>query len=151
MWAEAAKALGTFPEAVVTAVDADGYPVSVRQAAPRYDAGTGRMLVAWPEHVAVTEGPASLLCHYHDDKLWNIRIAQIKGRLERRGNDWLFVSTAFTPPSGTLLTLWRAAKSSRAAGLRYLNKRGLERPTVNWAALKEIRRRALSADAASRR
>ena len=97
MWAEAAKALGTFPEAVVTAVDADGYPVSVRQAAPRYDADTGHMLVAWPEHVAVTEGPANLLCHYHDEKLWNIRALQIKGRLERRGNDWIFVSTAFTP------------------------------------------------------
>ena len=142
MWAEAAKALGTFAEAVVTAIDPDGYPVSVRQAAPRYDADTGQMLVAWPEDVAVTEGAANVLCHYHDDKLWNIRAMQIKGRLERRGNDWIFVSTAFTPPSGMLLALWRAAKSNRAAGLRYLNKRGLGRPAVNWAALKEVRRRA---------
>jgi hypothetical protein len=142
MWAEAAKALAAFPEGVVTAVDPDGYPVSVRQAALRYDAATGEMPVAWPQDVAVTEGPADVLCHYHDEKLWNIRAMQIKGRLERRGNDWVFISSAFTPPFGMLIGLWRAAKSSRAAGKRYLHKRGLERPAVNWAALKEIHRRA---------
>jgi hypothetical protein len=35
MWSEAAKELAKFPEAVVTALDSAGYPVSVRQVAPR--------------------------------------------------------------------------------------------------------------------
>ncbi len=142
MWTEAAKALAAFPEAVVTAVDPDGYPVSVRQNSLRYDATTGEMLLAWPQNIAVNEGPANVLCHSHDEKLWNIRALQIKGRLERRGDDWVFISSAFTPPSNMVVALWRAAKSNRAAGNRYLDKRGLERPQVNWAAIKEIHRRA---------
>lgn len=142
MQAEAAQALATFQEAVVTAVDPDGYPVSVRQTAPCCEPKTGEMLVAWPVDVAVVAGPANVLCHYHDEKLWNIRSLQIKGQLERRRNDWVFVGTAFTPPATMLVALWRVAKSSRAAGERYLNKRGLGRPVVNWAAVKEVRRRA---------
>ena len=55
MWADAAKWLAEFPEAVVTAVDADGYPVSVRQSAPRYDPATGRLPVVWPPDLAVAE------------------------------------------------------------------------------------------------
>lgn len=142
MWADAAKALATFPEAVVTAVDADGYPVSVRQTAPRYDADTGQMPVVWPKAFAVREGPATVLCHYHDEKLWNISTMQIKGRLERRAEDWVFISTAFKPPSGFLLAFWGLAKSNRAAGQRYLRKRGLKPPTVNWDAIYALERRA---------
>lgn len=144
MWVEAATALAAFPEAVVTAVDPDGYPVSVRQNSPRYDATTGEMVVAWPHGVPINEGPANVLCHAHNEKLWNLRFLQIKGRLERRGDDWVFVSSAFTPPSNMVVTFWRAAKSSRTAGNRYLDKRRLERPQVNWAAIKEIHRRAQS-------
>jgi hypothetical protein len=142
VWAEAAKALAKYPEAIVTAVDADGYPVSIRQAAPRYDAESGQMPVGWPPDVPVTEGPATVLCHYHDEKLWNITAMQIKGRLERRAGDWVFISTAFTPPSGMLVAFWRFSKNGRAAGRRYLEKRGLTPPVVNWDAIHELQRRA---------
>lgn len=141
MWTDAAKALAAFPEVVVTAVGPDGYPVSVRQNSLRYDAVTGEMLVAWPEEVAVAEGPANLLCHSHDENLWNIKALQIKGHLERRGDDWVFIGSAFTPPSSMVVTLWRAARSNRAAGHRYLQRRGLERPQVNWPAITEMHRR----------
>jgi hypothetical protein len=144
VWADAAKWLAKFPEAVVTAVDADGYPFSIRQTAPRYDAETGRMPVVWPPDFAVTEGPAIVLCHSHDDKLWNLKMMQIKGRLERRDGDWVFISTAFTPPSGTLVTFWHLSRNGRAAARRYLDKRGLTTPVVNWAAIDELWRRARS-------
>src|SRR5882757_8118444 len=97
MWGEAAKAMAEFSGAVVTAMDADGYPVSVRVAAPRYDAQTGRLPVVWPSDFAVTAGPANVLCHYHDEGLWSIRALQIKGRLERCSEDWTFISTDFKP------------------------------------------------------
>jgi hypothetical protein len=77
VWAEAAKALAKYPEAVVTALDIGGYPVSIRQATSRYDAETGCMPVAWPPAFAVAEGPASMLCHYHDEKLWNMTMLQV--------------------------------------------------------------------------
>jgi hypothetical protein len=50
------------------------------------------MLVVWPGNFAITEGPATVLCHYHDEKLWNIATMQIKGRLERRADGWVFAS-----------------------------------------------------------
>jgi hypothetical protein len=142
VWAEAAKWLTKFPEAVVTAVDAEGYPVSVRQTAPRYDPETGQMPVAWPAGVAVAEGPASVLCHSHDEKVWNIKAMQIKGRLERSAGDWVFISTSFTPPPGMLITFWRLSRNGRAAARRYLDKRGLTAPAVNWDAIDELHRHA---------
>jgi hypothetical protein len=143
MWADAAKWLAEFPEAVVTAVDADGYPVSVRQSAPRYDPATGRLPVVWPPDLAVAEGPAVVLCHYHDENLWNIKAIQIKGRLEGRADQCVFTTTAFRPPPRSqIAAFWRLAKDMRAAGKRYLAKRGLQRPAVNWDSIRELNRRA---------
>ncbi len=55
MWAEAAKWLARFPDAVLTAVDPAGYPVSVRQTAPRYDPATGKFPLVWPPDLPVAE------------------------------------------------------------------------------------------------
>jgi hypothetical protein len=74
VWAEAAKSLTKFPEAVVTALDADGYPVSVRVPTTSYDPDTGELPVTWPPGFALTVGPAVVLCHYHDEKLWNLSL-----------------------------------------------------------------------------
>jgi hypothetical protein len=142
VWAEAAKWLSKFPEAVVTAVDAEGYPISVRQTALPYDPETGKMSVAWPAGVAVAEGPASVLCHSHDEKVWNIKAIQIKGLLERNAGEWVFVSTAFSPPPGMPIAFWRLSRNGRAAARRYLDKRGLTAPAVNWDAIDELWRRA---------
>lgn len=142
MRSDAAKALATFPEGVVTAVDPDGYPVSVRQRSLRCDASTGEILVAWPQNIAVIEGPANVLCHSHDEKLWNLKALQLRGRLERRGDDWVFITSAVTAHSSMVVALGRAANSNRAAGNRYLDYRGIARPQVNWAAVKDIHRRA---------
>ena len=140
MWSEAAKELAKFREAVLTALDPAGYPVSVRQMAPRYDPGTGEFTVVWPSGLSVAEGPATVLCHSHDEKLWNIKQMQIKGRLERRADQWVFISTDFRRPPGSQLgVFWRMARDMRRAGRRYLDRRGLEMPTVNWKALQALR------------
>lgn len=140
MWAEAAKRLAEYEEAVVTALDPAGYPVSIRQAAPRYDPATGEFTVEWPSGLAVSEGPAIVLCHYHDEKLWNIRQLQIRGRLERRAERWVFISTGFRPPPACALGVFvRLARDMRKSGKRYLGRRDLEKPTVNWRALKALR------------
>jgi luciferase-like monooxygenase len=96
MWQLAAETLSHFPEVVVTASGIEGYPVSVRQRSPRYDADTGETPVLIPTSVAAVAGPANVLAHYHDENLGNLRIARIKGRLERREGSWIFISTGFT-------------------------------------------------------
>ena len=140
MWSEAANELAKFTEAVVTALDPAGYPVSVRQTVSHYDPASGEFTVVWPSGLAVAEGPATVLCHSHDEKLWHIRQMQIKGRLERRAERWVFTSTDFRrPPRSQLAVFWRMSRDMRRAGSRYLDRRRLQMPMVNWKALQTLR------------
>jgi hypothetical protein len=140
VWAEAAKSLNGFSAAVLTAVDTNGYPVSIRVDPHTYDPATGQLSAPFPAPLNAAEGPANLMCHYHDDKQWNIRSTQIKGRLEKQDNSWVFVSTAFDAPAR--LSVLSFITGARRAGQRYLDKRGLPRPDVDWAGIKELQRRA---------
>lgn len=97
MWDEAAKRLNGFPEAVLTALDSHGYPVSVRVSTIGYDAAAGELSAELPEELGTVEGPANLLCHHHDDRLWHLDSTHVTGRLQRRGDGWVFVSEKFTP------------------------------------------------------
>jgi hypothetical protein len=143
MWQLAAETLSRFRDVVVTAVGRDGYPISVRQSSSHYDAGTGEMPVRLPTPVAVKSGPANILAHHHDANLSDLQMVQIKGRLEKRDGDWIFVSVAFTPPSSGRLASMRAmARAMRRSSRRYLAARGLPTPKVNWAAIKGLQRQA---------
>lgn len=143
MWAEAAKWLGKFDEAVLTALDTDGYPVSVRVETRTYDGATGQLPATLPDVLRAAEGPANLLCHYHDEKMWKLKAIQVRGRLEKRDGGWDFVSTSFEAPSK--LALLSFLKGIRTSAQKYLDKRGLERPEVNWVAVNEIKRRVSDA------
>lgn len=143
MWAEAANWLGKFDEAVLTVFDVDGYPFSVRVNTRTYDADTGRLPVALPGVLRAVEGPASMLCHYHDEKMWKLKAIQVKGRLERRNDEWDFVTTSFNPPSKLALLVF--LKGTGTAAQKYLDRRGLNRPEVNWVAVNEIKRRVSDA------
>lgn len=143
MWSDAAERLADYDEAIVTALDPLGYPVSIRQPAPHYDPATGEFTVEWPTGLAVTAGPATVLCHSHNEKLWNIKQLQIKGRLDRRAGQWVFVTTDFRrSPTSQLGIFLRLARDMRKSGKSYLGRRGLEKPTVNWKALKALRHRS---------
>jgi hypothetical protein len=140
VWTEAAKWLNKFPDAVLTATDRDGYPLSVRVPTRGYDGATGELSVLLPDVGFATEGPANLLCHSHDEKLWNLQMMTIKGTLDKRNDTWIFRSEHFQPPSR--LAVVDFVRNARRSAQRYLDKRGLARPTVNWAAIKDIQRRA---------
>jgi hypothetical protein len=141
VWAEAATWLGTFDEAVLTVLGADGYPVSVRVDPRTYDAATGLMPAPLPDELGALEaGPANLLCHYHDERMWKIRTVHVKGRLEKRDGAWVFASTSFSAPSR--LQVFSFVTGARTSAQKYLDKRGLKRPAVNWTAIKDIQRRA---------
>jgi hypothetical protein len=88
----------------------------------------------------IVEGPADLLSHYHDEKMWHLNAIQVKGRIENRDGAWVFQSTKFDAPSK--LAFFHFLANARTAAQKYLDKRGLQRPPINWPAVKEIQRRA---------
>ena len=140
MWTEAAKWLNKFDEAVLTATDRDGYPVSVRVATRSYDAATGELPVSPVNILDVVDGPANLLCHSHDEKLWKLQMLNVKGTIEKRDTAWVFQTRSFKPPSK--LAVLDFVRGVRRSSRKYLDKRGLAPPEVNWAAIKEIQSRA---------
>lgn len=134
---EAAKEIAKFSEGVVNALDAQGYPLSVRQLSLPYDGATGTMPLIVPESLGMVEGPASLLCHFHDEKMWNLRSILIKGRVVRQDGRWQFRTISFEAPS-----FFKMMSATRANMKAYLAKRNLPVPVVNFTGVKELWQRA---------
>src|SRR5690348_17050748 len=99
MWAELVKTLARYPKAILSVSDAEGYPYSIRVAFEVDDTAQ----VLWldvPESAKLQSGSASLLCHYHDDLLWNQTNFVVRGTLENRGHEWRFTPTQMTGGAG---------------------------------------------------
>ena len=90
----------------------------------------------------VQAGPASLLFHSHDEKLWNQKIFLLRGSLEKTDKGHAFRPEKFVPSIGTggPLGTVRMVLGMRKATAAYLDRRNLVRPRIPWgeiAALKE--------------
>lgn len=133
MWDEIEKQLMDFSSAVLTGIDEAGHPFSVR-CKPEPDAAEQVLHVQVPEYTNIQPGPAGLLCHKHDEQMWNLKSFIMCGSLERRVNSWIFRPQRFTPGAGIggLLGMVRFLRSGRRITKRYLDKRGLERPSIPW-------------------
>jgi len=143
VWDEIDRLLPDFESAVLTSLDAEGYPYGVR-VLPRADP-TGRVIrVPLPAHAPVQAGPASLLWHSHDDDLWNLRSFLVRGVLRREGEGWAFEPRALVPGAGVggPVGLVRFVRGSRQNAERYLKKRGLARPSIPWTKINEIKAQA---------
>ena len=81
MWDEIVGQLADFPTAVVTGVDDTGYPFSLR-CKPEPDHSTQTLRLHLPEGTRIRVGPASLLCHRHDEQLWNLKSFLVRGEVE---------------------------------------------------------------------
>ena len=102
---------------------------------------TDRVLVVdVPDDFDLAAGPASLLSHRHNAKLWGLHSFLTTGELARAGESWRFAPATFVSnhgansPAGALSTL----RALRRNGRRYLDKRGLARPKVDWSAFHEV-------------
>ena len=144
MWAEVRRHLRGFSSPVLTGLDADGYPFSIR-CSPEPDEAQQVLRVHLPGWVGIRQGPASLLCHGHNQLLWDLRSFMVRGTLERTGGEtWLFRPTRFVPgigiggPPGMV----RFALAKRRAARRYLERRGLARPRIDWRQLKSLQLKA---------
>jgi hypothetical protein len=77
--------------------------------------------------------------------LWNLRSFMIRGTLEPTGDDsWLFRPSRFVPGIGIsgLAGMVRFAVAKRRTARRYLERRGLTRPRIDWVQLKALQARA---------
>lgn len=143
MWNEIVKYLGMFPSAVLTGIDSAGYPFS-RRCTPRADMARQLLHIAEAGDGQLQPGPAGLLCHDHNDQLWDLKAVQVTGTLERAEQGWLFhpqryvTGGALLGPLGQMQFVTRAQATAR----KYLQKRGLPRPKVRWDELEAVKKEA---------
>jgi len=143
MWNDIVTQLAKFPNAVLTAVDPDGYPFSIR-CTPQVDSDHQVLRIPHNEDTRLQPGPAGLLCHYHNDLLWDLKSFQILGRLEEIDGTWIFHPERFTPGAGLLgpIDQTKGLFKARADAKKYLQKRGLPRPKVAWDEIKQVKAEA---------
>ncbi|KUN28133.1 pyridoxamine 5'-phosphate oxidase [Streptomyces antibioticus] len=144
-----AAQLARHATAVLAARDASGAPALARtRTAPT----VGGFAVSPPDDHVMVPGPASLLVHRHDEKLNRMRNALVRGELRQTDDGWLLVPGTVLEPmgSGRATDAVRVLRRTQRATDRYLHRRGLTRPQVEWdrfRALAESARRPGTADA----
>jgi hypothetical protein len=129
------RGLAGYNDAVLATLEVEGTP-TLRRVRP-LPLPAERVLVldldAAGDGEPVRAGAASLLCHSHDDALWNLHSMVSVGRLERRDDRWVFVPSRFVPGAGTdLPTMVRMIRQNRRNARDYLERRGLPRPRIPW-------------------
>ncbi|MGD8751824.1 MAG: hypothetical protein PVG14_10405 [Anaerolineales bacterium] len=140
MWDKLVKSLAAFSDAVVTGLDPEGYPYSVR-CTPQVDHASQVLHVQFHPEAMIQPGPAGLLCHSHDEWMWDLKSFAVHGRLERQDGGWIFRPQRYITGMGMggLLGYIRMIGNSRRAAKRYLERRGLPRPAAPWDAIKSLR------------
>ncbi|MEV6305110.1 pyridoxamine 5'-phosphate oxidase family protein [Actinoplanes sp. NPDC051861] len=135
-----AAVLADFASVVLTAVDESGAPVLLRTTASAEDEG---FRLAVPDDVPVAAGPASLLVHRHDEKLWNLYNASVRGRLVSDERGWLLRPERLVEPgakhNGSALDQLRILRATQAATKAYLRRREWPRPAVPWSEYRALR------------
>jgi hypothetical protein len=139
MWDDIVKHLPDFASAVLTGVDAEGYPCSVR-CKPEIDTGARVLRVQVPEYAAIQLGCAGLLCHRHDEQLWNLKSFLVRGFLEKDAHGWLFRPQQFTPGAGIggMIAIMQFMLAGKRTAQQYLDKRGLARPSIPWDRIRAL-------------
>jgi hypothetical protein len=141
MWPEISKYLYQFDSAVLTGLDAGGYPFSVRCRPYPDKSGEEVLRVALPADTPIRPGPAGLLCHRHDENLWNLKSFLVRGSLGHDVGGWRFEPIRFVPGVGIggLPATIRFFVGSRRNAARYLKNRGLARPQIPWDEINAIK------------
>jgi Pyridoxamine 5'-phosphate oxidase len=139
---QVAARLPDFRSGVLAAFDDTGRPTLLR-VRPSADSSHQALLLDVPEDVDLRPGAASLLCHSHDDQLDSQNSFVVAGSLQQTGEGWTLSTDRFIPGPGTggPLAVVKAVRDLRSTAARYLERRGLERPTVQWAAIDELWRK----------
>ena len=132
---QAVRRLPEFGSAVLTAFDEDGNPTLAR-VRPAADPASRSFSIN--TDARLRPGRASLLCHSHDDHLWNLRSFVVAGDLSGDGKGWTLRPDRFIPGGADKLgpvAMIKIIRELRGAARRYLQRRGLSRPEVDWQAI----------------
>lgn len=132
MWSDLRKHTANFATAVLTGLDAEGYPFSVR-CAPIFDDEAQVVRLDSLVGARFKAGQANVLFHQHNEQLWDLKMIQVLGVLERAGENWVFRPTRLLLGGGIspwhdLMMIVRGRRTAR----EYLAKRGLTRPRIPW-------------------
>ena len=133
-FAQLGRELPYFHHAVLGTA-ADGEPPVLRRVRLAVEPGSATFRVAGPT-AGLAAGPASVLLHRHDDALWHQRQAGALGEVGQTDGQWWFRPDRLLPsqfPSNPV-AMMRIIGQARRSANRYLDRLGLERPTVDWAA-----------------
>lgn len=139
MWPDILKYLPEFPSAVLTAFDSDGRPFSLRcQPLPDLDFRVLRIDI--PSRSNIQKGKACMLFHKHDENLWNLKSFVVQGSIYRDESGWLLQPERFIPGMGIggVKSYLSFVINGRRNTARYLKKRGLKRPKVDWDELAQM-------------
>ncbi len=144
MWEDIEKYLPMFESAVLNFADLKGYPNSVRCHLDP-DRAAGVLRIQHTRDDGLTAGPASILCHSHDEKTWNQKIFVLRGNLEEDQGGWAFRPEKFVPSLGTTNAIgaMRAIMGMRRSAKTYLEKRNLARPRIAWGEVDAVKKRAI--------
>lgn len=139
MWTEIVKEMADFSSAVLTSVDASGYPFSIR-CKPSPEPVAQVLRVQIPENIQFQPGPAGLLCHKHNESLWNLKSFTLSGLLEQDAQGWLFRPLKYIPGAGIggLPAMVKFVREGRHSAKQYLEKRHLPHPVIEWNTVHEI-------------
>ena len=137
----------SYPSGVLSVVDADGYPRSLR-CAPRLDAKRHVFTFpSLPAYAAGWRGPACLLFHAHDERLEGLRQLVVRGELvagggEEGGAPTLRVEAFVTangrkntdamPHAAAPLHMLQFYRLGRRKARAYLAKRGVPWPPIPY-------------------
>lgn len=97
MWNEIVKAIAKYESSVLSFVDAEGFPLSVR-CVPQADGARQVIRVQLPPEVVAQPGPASLMSHHHDAQLWNLHGYSVVGELAREEGEGVGLAAAENHP-----------------------------------------------------
>ena len=136
MWDDLVRNLAKYPSAVLTVHDSAVYPFSIR-CVPRPDAARQVLVVDLPEYVEAQPGLAGLLCHVHDDDLWNMTNFVAYGELEQDADAWVFRARRMIEGAAPRNS-FRTQLRPRASATRYIEKHGMQGPPVPWDRLHSI-------------
>ena len=143
-WRAVAREVRRYDSAVIAGQDVAGYPVSAR-CLPAADERSGTFAVALADDLGFQDGPAWLLCHFHDEWFWSLRSFGARGTLERTSDGWRFRPTVFVPGMGGIVPMVRLFLSARRRARRYLASRGLTPPEVPWDWINAIKHETIAA------
>jgi hypothetical protein len=135
----AARHLVGYRSAVLASLDEAGTPWLTRLR-PDIDADSRVFVLDVSPGDQMRPGPASLLCHSHDAKLWNLWSFLAIGELEERDGRWaLECSRYVSGMSRSPLQAARMVRRCRRTSRSYLERRHLSGRSVMWSEYNAVR------------